>query len=100
MAAFDPGPHCVPAALDDVDAIYRCVNEAYKIEVGDAGVAFKKVNRYQKTGQVKEDVASSIASSAGAGAGAGRAEPSLFAIIRATTSPSHNRRMRVVPSIA
>lgn len=45
MAAFDPGPHCVPAALDDVDAIYRCVNEAYKIEVGDAGVAFKKVNR-------------------------------------------------------
>jgi len=36
----------VEAKLKDSKAIFDTVNAAYKIEIGDTGIAFKTVNRY------------------------------------------------------
>jgi hypothetical protein len=33
------------ATLEDADALYGVINSAYSVEVGDSGVAFKKLNR-------------------------------------------------------
>jgi guanine deaminase len=45
------------AVDDDCAALMRVVNEAYRVEIGDSGVAFKRFDRYTSVEQVRDDVA-------------------------------------------
>lgn len=44
------------ATNEDADDIFKVVLEAYIIELGDSGIAFKTKNRYLSVDQVKEDI--------------------------------------------
>jgi GNAT superfamily N-acetyltransferase len=45
--------HVRPATPDDVPVLFDMINEAYSVEVGDTGVAFKTGNRFESPSEVK-----------------------------------------------
>eukprot|EP00040_Diaphanoeca_grandis_P024210 m.132834 g.132834 ORF g.132834 m.132834 type:complete len:184 (+) comp29634_c1_seq2:347-898(+) len=47
----------VQAVSSDALAIFEVVNEAYAVELGDSGIAFKNTGRYQQLEQVLTDIA-------------------------------------------
>ena len=49
------------AETADVDALYAMINDAYMIEVGDSGVAFKTCSRYQSLPQLDAELAAALA---------------------------------------
>ena len=56
-----PPPSVSPASSSDISPIFHLVNSAYAIELGDSGVAFKKVDRYEEEGCAARDVGRSEA---------------------------------------
>mmetsp|Transcript_14469 Transcript_14469/g.41084 ORF Transcript_14469/g.41084 Transcript_14469/m.41084 type:complete len:183 (-) Transcript_14469:203-751(-) len=44
------------ADVPDAQAIYEVVNEAYRVEKGNTGLAFKKGDRYNSVEEVKSDI--------------------------------------------
>ena len=44
------------ATLDDLEELLEVVNSAYKLELGDSGVAFKTFDRYVDLEHAKEDL--------------------------------------------
>ena len=45
-----------PANSTDVEEIFQLITAAYKIEIGDSGVAFKNANRYTTRTAVLKDL--------------------------------------------
>ena len=52
-----------PATEGDVDKILRLVNEAYKVEEGNSGLAFKRTPRYQTRSLCLADIPHTIVGS-------------------------------------
>ena len=48
------------ARYEDAEEMLKVILDAYIIEVGDTGIAFKTKNRYLSIDQLKEDIRSSI----------------------------------------
>jgi GNAT superfamily N-acetyltransferase len=44
--------HVRPATPDDVPLLFDMINEAYKIEIGDKGIAWKTTDRYSVPGDI------------------------------------------------
>ena len=45
-----------PATMADADEMYKLVLDAYIVEVGTEGIAFKTKNRYLSIDQLHEDI--------------------------------------------
>ena len=56
-------PFSRPATEGDVDKILRLVNEAYKVEEGNSGLAFKRTPRYQTRSLCLADIPHTIVGS-------------------------------------
>ena len=56
-------PFSRPATEGDVDKILRLVNEAYKVEEGNSGLAFKRTPRYQNRSHCLADIPHTIVGS-------------------------------------